>query len=312
MARIQPVVEQTAFTTPEPQPQAPAGRNIRPITSERIIPPRTRAYARELGISDDLLAAIPSVTAKLMPADIDAYRAAQGGEPAGSEPPGGGGRKFVDLPLSDRQRKLNFHMKRSAQIVIPGTVSRPIAWTAVRDYAAKYQVEASGRRPTEFQVFAYCVVQAIHSCPKFLCSLLHDDTVRQYERLNLGVAVALNEGELATAVVTDADGLSLTDLAARLHERVQAARAGNDQADATVQVLLSYLGAHGIRDAVPVLVAPAVAVMFIGEAYEQESRLYSNVSLTFDHRLINGVEAAEMLKSAAHHVQLLTNTDLQT
>ncbi len=304
VARIDSTSREAAHPGAEPAASTPSP--ARPSPSDRVVPPRTRAYAREHGLFDEIIAQIPSVTAKLMPSDIDAYM-------SGAETATAPERKqdaamslsYLEQPVADRQRKLIFHLKRSSQTVVPGTISRPIAWAALRDYVTKWKKQRTEGRPTEFQTFAYCVVQATTSNPKFRCSLVREDTLRFYERLHLGVAVALPGGDLTTAVVPDADLLPFPEFITLLHERIQAARAGQDQADAGVQLLLSYLGAHGIRDAVPVLVAPAAAVMFLGESYTVEAQLFSNVALTFDHRLMNGVEAAEFLKAVATHVEQL-------
>jgi pyruvate dehydrogenase E2 component (dihydrolipoamide acetyltransferase) len=296
------VAAQAPTAESEPRPE-PASRAAAPM---RVIPPRTRAHARSLGLSDDVLGAIPSVTGKLMPSDVDAYIAASksGGQApvtAEAKPTA----SFQDRPLSERQRKLNFHLKRSSQIVISGTISRPIAWSQMREFVNRRREQEADNRPTEFQTFAFCTARAATAHPKFRCSLVREDTLREYERLNLGIAVALPEGELTTAVVYDADLMSFAQFIRAIKERIQAARAGEDQADSSVQVVLSYLGTQGVRDAVPVLVAPASAVLFLGDAYQSEGKLYANASLTFDHRLINGVEAAEMLGAIASAVEQL-------
>jgi len=62
------------------------------------------------------------------------------------------------------------------------------------------------------------------------------------------------------------------------------------------------MGAHGILDATPVLVAPAIAALFIGATYEQSGKTLANLGLTFDHRLINGVAGAEFLKTIVETV----------
>jgi pyruvate/2-oxoglutarate dehydrogenase complex dihydrolipoamide acyltransferase (E2) component len=45
------------------------------------------------------------------------------------------------------------------------------------------------------------------------------------------------------------------------------------------------------------LVSPAIAVLFLGATYEHNGRTVANLVLTFDHRLINGVEAAQFMKA---------------
>ncbi len=295
-------------------PAARAGADespaIRTPAVERVVPPRTRAYARELGITDAALARIPSATGKLMPSDLDAFQAGkQTQDTSDTEEVLAAADAFTDRPLPDRQRKLNFHLKRSAQIVVPGTIGRPQTWSKVREFVSHRRQLPNSGRPTEFQTFAYCTVQATTVCPKFRCALIRDDTIRQFDRLNLGIAVALPDGELTTAVVTEADLMPYAEFIGTVQKNIRAAREGDDQADASVQLLLTYMGSHGVRDAIPVLVAPAAAVIFLGESYESDGQLYSNVALTFDHRLMNGVEAAEMLAAIADQIDRLNVSD---
>ncbi|HLJ53460.1 MAG TPA: 2-oxo acid dehydrogenase subunit E2 [Chthonomonadaceae bacterium] len=304
IATISDAPADTPSATIAAAPAAPA----RAAAPGRVIPPRTRAYARELGLDDETLAKVPSATAKLMPSDLDAYVRGKPATAAGAgaeDEDVGAAQPHQDRPLPDTQRKLNFHLRRSAQIVAPGTIHRPLQWGHMREFVARARQEPTANRPTEFQSFAYCAVQAAKVCPKFRSALLREDTVRQFDRLNLGVAVGLPNGELTTAVVPEADLLPFPQFIAALQERIRSAREGADQADASVQLLLTYLGSHGVRDAVPVLVVPAAAVIFLGEAYESEGRVLSNVSMTFDHRLLNGVEAAEMLAQIALQIDTL-------
>jgi pyruvate dehydrogenase E2 component (dihydrolipoamide acetyltransferase) len=261
-----------------------------------FIPPRTRAYGKEKGLSEEELRRIPARTGKLMPADVDSYleakaagAAAVEAEPASAD--------YVERPLSPQQRQFVYRLKRSAQIVIPGTIKRPVAWSGIRQCVATARAQDYTFRPTEFQTFAYGVAQVVKAHPKFRSALLRDDTIREYVHANLGIAVARQNGELVTAVVPRAETLDYTTFVREAQAHIQAAREGEDQADADTQILLTYMGAHEILDAVPVLVAPAVAVLFIGAVYDVSGEPTVNLVLTFDHRLINGVEAAEFLNA---------------
>jgi pyruvate dehydrogenase E2 component (dihydrolipoamide acetyltransferase) len=150
-------------------------------------------------------------------------------------------------------------------------------------------------------MFAYAAVQALKEFPAFRSSLKGDDTIRTYDQVNLGVAVALPGDELVIAVVDGACQLSWKEFALKLRERIELARNGVDQAHEGVSVSLTNMQAHGIRDAVAVVVPPSVATVFLGEPYwgpdpaASESPSFircANLGITFDHRLINGVGAA--------------------
>ena len=70
----------------------------------------------------------------------------------------------------------------------------------------------------------------------------------------------------------------------------------------------------GLRDAVPVVVPPSVATLFLGEIYaglaqdteEIKLRRYANLALTFDHRILNGVGAAEFIKRVKLNVETIS------
>ena len=181
-------------------------------------------------------------------------------------------------------------------------MTRPLPWESIPACVTKQREQDFTFRPSEFQTFAWCVAQAAKKHPKFRSTLIGDESVREYHHVNLGIAVARSNGELVTAVVPKADTLDYSDFINTAQERIREAREGKDQADAGTQLLLTYLGGYGIIDAVPVLVAPAIAVLFLGTPYSQEGKHWANLALTFDHRLINGVEGADFLKSVVEIV----------
>lgn len=263
------------------------------------ISPRTRAYAKEQGISDDEILSVPFAGAKMMPADIDAYLATRGQAPAPvvAPPPVEASDVFTDRLLSKQDRTFIYRLKRSADMVVPAVAKRQMDWGTIRRFADKKKAEGGANPPSSFNCMAYCIAQAVKEHPKFRSALVREDTVREYNHLNLGIAVATPTGELTIAVVHGADALRFDDFVRVSQQNISAAREGDDQADESVQLLLTYMGPYEITDAVPVLVAPAAAVLFIGSAFTQGDALVVNLVLTFDHRLIHGVEAAEFLRA---------------
>ncbi|MFN7016449.1 MAG: 2-oxo acid dehydrogenase subunit E2, partial [Fimbriimonadales bacterium] len=120
---------------------------------------------------------------------------------------------------------------------------------------------------------------------------------------NLGIAVARPGDELVTALVKNASALDFVSFVRTLQSQIRKARAGEDQADASIQLLLTYMGGYQMVDAIPVLVAPAVAILFAGETFPIDGVPHVNLVLTFDHRLINGVGGAEFLNAVAQNLE---------
>ncbi len=291
-----------AVAAPATASDALASRVCSP-DSEVVIPPRTRAYCRENGLADDEMRRISAPTGKLLPADVDAYLAARSGSgnrtgtgPAVAVAPSPAP-PYAESQLTALQRTFIYRMKRSAQIVVPATAKRSVEWDGLRRLAEGIRGQGGDLQPSTFLVFAYCVAQAIREHPKFRSSLIGETVLRQYDHVNLGIAVGTPEGELTIAVVSDADTLDFPAFIAAAQSAIQRARGGEDQASETTQFLLTYMGPYELTDAIPVLVAPAVGVLFIGSAYAQGEQLLANLALTFDHRLVQGIAAAEFLKA---------------
>jgi pyruvate dehydrogenase E2 component (dihydrolipoamide acetyltransferase) len=269
-----------------------------------VIPPRTRAYCKEKGVSESEMLQIPAASGKLMPADVDNYLAAKLATiPESAAALEEDAPAYIERPMTTLQRVFNYRLKRSAQLVIPAVIKRPLEWTPIRRFADAYKERGGNVQPSAFQTFAYCLAQAVREHPRLRSALIGEDVIREYAHLNIGIAVGLPDGQLTTAVVNNADTLSYEDFVRAAQTQIQRAREGEDQAGETVQILLTYMGPYDVHDAIPVLVAPAVAVLFIGSTYERNGELLVNLVMTFDHRLIQGIEAAEFLKKVAVKVQ---------
>jgi pyruvate/2-oxoglutarate dehydrogenase complex dihydrolipoamide acyltransferase (E2) component len=274
------------------------------------IPPRTRAYAKEKGISDSDLAGVPASGSKLMPADIDAYLAKGSGGAATPQ----AGEGFTDTQISQKQRLLSSRLMRGNQIVVPGTIVVAANWEPIENMRARNKASGDDFQPSAFTMFAYAVTKAVEKYPMFRSTLRGDDVLRTYDHVSLGIAVALPGDELVLAVVEDADTLSWADFAARSRERISQAREGKDQANEAVTISLTNMQAFGLRDAVPVVVPPSIATLFLGEVYnglendtdEIVMKKFVNLSLTFDHRLINGVGAADFINEIKKNVETIS------
>ena len=265
------------------------------------IPPRTRKYLKEKGLLE-VADQIPADGSKLMPDDIDRYLAAQGGAAAASDQ-----YEQVDLPQS--QIVLNYRLSRGTQVCVPVTVMNEIHWGGLE--TARDVVRPRGG-PTSFAMSCWCIVQAMKRHDKFRSVLTSDGkSLKVFHRVNLGVAVALPGDEMVTAVIRDADEMSQAEFFEAFGKQVEQARDGNDQADESTTITVSNIGKAGMRIGIPASVAPAVATLAIGETYSQpipaaegfEFRRMVMATLSFDHRIANGVGAANFLADVKNEIE---------
>ena len=100
-----------------------------------------------------------------------------------------------------------------------------------------------------------------------------------------------------------------------LNAAIESARAGKDQANESVTLSLTNMQSFGLRDAVPVVVPPSVATLFIGGIYgapvevggSLKIRRTVNMALTFDHRAMNGVGAAHFINAVKKNVEAIAS-----
>lgn len=273
------------------------------------IPPKTRAYAKEKGLTDTQLSELAASGGKLLPSDIDAYLAANtGGSTKASD-------KYVEAPVAPKQRLLASRLQRGSQLVVPGTMSLAVNWEGVDHLRARIKSSPDPFKPSAFTIFAYAVAKTLKDFPIFRSTLVGDDTLRTYNHVQLGIAVSLPGDELVLAVIPDADALTWREFGETARERIDLARTGKDQANEAVTISLTNMQSFGLRDAIPVVVPPAVATLFLGAPYNglapdsMEIKLQRtvNLALTFDHRILNGVGAAEFLNAIKTKVETISS-----
>jgi len=159
--------------------------------------------------------------------------------------------------------------------------------------------------PTITDLVVRAAALALRDHPR-LNAEVRDNAIHVQPRINVGLAVALEEG-LMVPVLKDADLLPLSDLAQESRRLAQAARAGQltlpELEGGTFTV--STLGSFGIDFFTPVITPGQVAILGVGRlrdsvTWEQATPVRTQVltlSITFDHRAVDGAPAAEYLRS---------------
>ena len=291
---------------------APAATVAAPVGSagrRRDVPPRTRAYARQKGLTDAQIESVPAAGSKLMPEDIDRHLVV-GTAPSAETAPTRGA-NYSERAMGSRQRVLSSRLQRGNQLVVPGMMSVVCDWSGIERSREKAKASGSDFQPSSFTMFAFAVAKACSAHPIVRSTLVGDSMVRTYDHIQLGIAVALPGDELVVAVVKDADKLTWQEFASQARENIHLARNGQDQANESVTLSITNMQAYGIREAMAVVVPPGVATIFLGEPYnglantpgELKLQRCCNVGITIDHRLINGVGGAEFLNAIKANVE---------
>ncbi|SDS07879.1 thiamine pyrophosphate-dependent enzyme [Opitutus sp. GAS368] len=187
--------------------------------------------------------------------------------------------------------------------VVPANMLMDVRWDGLRAAreAAKQQHGKAAASPST--MMAWCVVRAQEKHAAFRCIVNKDGAILEQADFELGVAVALEGDRLATAPVINANKLAWADFVGAYNRAVEDTRAGKI-IEVQAPVNLTSLGAFGVESATPIVVPPAMGTLFVGSAHE---RLINDggvihpaevvtLSLTFDHKVVNGASAAAFLQ----------------
>lgn len=151
------------------------------------------------------------------------------------------------------------------------------------------------------------VALALRKHPR-LNATLQADSIRLLDEINLGVGVALEEG-LIVPVIRGTDRLSLQQIGAAVRDLAARARSDTLSVDEISggTFTITNLGAYGIDAFTPVINPPEAAILGVGRILEKPAvyrgeitrRSMMVLSLTFDHRVIDGAPAAAFLQTLA-------------
>ncbi|WP_326594152.1 non-ribosomal peptide synthetase [Streptomyces sp. NBC_01294] len=330
VAEIEPVAETGAPAEPgaaadgagpAPAPAqgaSPAGPPGQPRTGTVRIPPRTRAHARRLGLDETVLATlVPARGRSLMPADLERHVAdracaapepqqvrpqdrsqdpVEAAKPVAAAPLTGAGHDFTDLPVSRRQKELNRALRSGTGDVVPAVVATEVREELLASALRARRAAGDGQSfTTAFQVFAHLAARVAADFPFLRSRRLGEDHLRVFEHVDLGIACAGEDGDLTIGVVRGSDLLDADRFDERYADAVERALGGESQADGRVTLMLSHLGDQGATFAVPVVVPPAAATLFLGAPSGSGPKAVRRIVLAFDHTVFNGQEAARFL-----------------
>lgn len=164
---------------------------------------------------------------------------------------------------------------------------------------------SQGAKVTVVPFLVKAVVAALRQFPVFNASVdMDNNEVRYKEYINIGIAVETARG-LLVPVIREADEKSLGQIAAELLQLVGASRSGEIRPDNLrgATFTISNLGGVGGVHATPIINPPEAAILLVGTARPLprvfdgavQARLMMPLSLTYDHRIIDGAVATRFL-----------------
>lgn len=278
-----------------PEPEAESGR-------PPLAKPPVRRIARDLGV--DLTRVTGSGTGGTITAQ-DVLNAAQGGRP------GLGDRR---VQLRGIRREMFRSMTESLKVPqATAFVEVDVNATMVLIESLRARREFAGLRISPLLVFAKAACLAIARNPEINSSLdVETEEVILHGDVNLGIAAATPRG-LVVPNIKRADRMNLLELSQSLNEMVAVAKQGRVQpGDLSLGTFtITNVGVFGVDGGTPIMNPGEAAIMCLGTIRRKpwvvgtgaderiEPRSVCTVSLTFDHRLVDGEMGSKFLADVA-------------
>jgi pyruvate dehydrogenase E2 component (dihydrolipoamide acetyltransferase) len=285
--------------------RAPAGT----AGGEVIASPAAKRRARELGV--DIAQVPPAAPGKRVTTDdVEAFAAARTA-PATTGAETAPARRVV--PFEGIRRVVAERLSDSLQTMAQVTISREIQVGGLvasrRELAPGFEA-AMGIRLTYTDLLVEVVARLLPE-HALLNATLTDDGIVVAEAVHMGVAVALEDG-LIVPVIRDADTRPLGEIArerVRLTEKAQAGTLALDEIEGGT-FTISNLGAFGADAFTPIVNPPQCAILGVGRIVDKPTVVDGQVticptmwlSLTFDHRIVDGAPAARFLQVLAERL----------
>ncbi len=178
--------------------------------------------------------------------------------------------------------------------------------------------ESEGVRPSYTDIIMLAAAKALLKHPR-MHSTLADDAILRHEAVHMGMAVALEEG-LVVPVIRNADSKDLKTIAGESRELAEHARGGklglDDMSGGTFTV--TSLGMYGVDTFTPILNTPQSGILGVGRIYVCDPwhgetpvpRKRLRLSLTWDHRALDGAPAAEFLVEVRGYLEFVADQRL--
>ncbi len=277
-------------------------------TGRPAISPRAKRVAGELGVAWETLGG-SGRTGRIVERDV--RQAARAGADVGAA---AGPVPAAAAPISGPRRVIAQRMAASAQTTAAVTLTTEADATEMVRLRAMFKKEGAPVVPTYNDMLILIAARALREHPACNARLEGNEIVRPPE-VNVGLAVDTERG-LLVPVIRSVQGKSLRQIAEVSAHLVEATREGRVAAEDLRggTFTITNLGAYDIDAFTPIINLPECAVLGVGRIVARQVvtdadagtvaiRRMVVLSLTFDHRLVDGAPAARFLRSVKDSIE---------
>lgn len=212
------------------------------------------------------------------------------------------------VPLTGLRGAIARNMAQGWQVP---RVAHSVDVDLTRVEALRAATPSGGERPSLNALVLHAVSQALRAHPR-MNALMREKAVELMDDINLGVAVALDDG-LMVPVIRNADSKSLAQLARETRQLAEGARAGTLTGGAYQRgtFTVTNLGTTAVDRFSPIINPPQVGILGVGRTLMRPvikdgavvAAPIANLTLVFDHRAVDGYPAALFLGEVARRLE---------
>lgn len=308
------VAQAEPAAAPAPAVSAPATAAPTPVAKtsragRKFVSPRARRVAKELGVDPTTLTGTGPGGRVLERDVIAASKAAPVAPVAPAAPmpaPAAVPGAFDAVRLAGMRKAIAERMHQSKTTTAPVTLTSEVDMSEVAKLRSQINTEWESKfntRVSYTDVIVRAVTKALGEHPAVNASLV-DQEIRRHKDINVGVAVALDDG-LIVPNIPNADQKSLLEISTAVRELADKARAGSlSHTEVTGGTFtITNLGTYGVEAFTPIINYPECAILGVGRiadrAVVRDGEIVVRptmwLSLTFDHRIVDGAPAAQFL-----------------
>ena len=225
--------------------------------------------------------------------------------------------EYEDVKFSGIRRAISKSMHTSLSTMAQLTHNTSFDATAILNYRKLLKnCEGDLAGVTLGDIVLYAVSRTLKNHPDLNAHMLDDNNIRLFKHVNLGVAVDTPRG-LMVPTIFHADEMSLVEISKAVKELAAQCREGNISPDKLTggTFTVSNLGNMGVESFTPVINPPQTGILGVCGTVERVKKLPDGtittypamgLSLTYDHRAVDGTPAARFQKELGQNLENFT------
>ena len=295
-------------------PAAPAEVPAATVSAEgkNAVSPRAKKLAERAGV-DAALATPTGPNGRVIERDVRALMDNPAAAKAAAAAPVATDEEYTDVKFSGIRRAISKSMHTSLATMAQLTHNSSFDATAILECRKQFKAAGGAHAGVTLgDMVLFAVSRTLKKHPDLNAHMLDDNNIRLFKHVNLGVAVDTPRG-LMVPTIPHADELSLLEISQMTKELAAQCREGNISPDKLTggTFTVSNLGNLGIESFTPVINPPQTGILGVCTTIDRVRKAPNGsieiypamvLSLTYDHRAVDGAPASRFLKELGENL----------